>query len=451
MLGKIGLMVRSRAALGRAVVKGSPDRVGFLRRLAECRSGNAIVLGAMAAPVLVSAAGFAIDTSQWFLWKREMQYAADQAAISAAWSLAKGISKTAYTTHAQQEFTSNLAITADFATTPTVDLVNYNNGTSNAVRVTASATRKLPFYGFVSGQSATVSVSAQASFAKGATYTSCIIATNATADGAITIGGSAVLKSGCGLAALSNSTNSIRVSGNPTIDVNYLMSAGGIDDWFNTNTDDVVKEYMTTLSDPFASLTPPTNPTKGTTYSCVKSGNTTVATLNPGTYSTITTSCNTVLNPGIYVIDGGGVTIRAQDAVTANGVMFVLKNGAYFKLNGGSSINLSAMTQSQLLAAGLTSAQATSLEGMLIFEDRNSTGNVSTLNGNSDSIINGTVYFPKSTLSFGGTARVTSRCLQITANMISIQGNVNMTSFCPTGMQTSTQVGTDAPSVILVS
>lgn len=451
MFGKFSSMVRKRAACKGARQAIRPQLPSMYRSLARCRSGNAIVLVAMSAPVLVSAAGFAIDTSQWFLWRREMQYAADQAAIGAAWSLAKGISKTAYTTHAQQEFTANLAITSEFATTPTVDLVNYNNGTANAIRVTASATRKLPFYGFVTGQSATVSVAAQASFAKGATYTSCIISTNPTADGAITIGGSAVLKSGCGLAALSNSTNSIRVSGNPTIDVNYLMSAGGIDDWFNTNTDDVVKEYMTTLSDPFIGLTPPTNTTKGSNYTCVKSGNTTVATINPGTYSNITTSCNTVLNPGIYVIDGGGVTIRAQDAVTANGVMFVLKNGAYFKLNGGSSINLTAMTQSQLIAAGVSSSQAPQLEGMLIFEDRNSVGNVSTLNGNSDSIINGTVYFPKSTLSFGGTARVTSRCLQITANMISVQGNVNMTSFCPAGLQTSTQVGTDAPNVILVS
>ncbi len=441
MLGRIGSMVRNWRTRKR----------GLMQALAACRSGNATVLIAMSAPVLVSAAGYAIDTAQWFLWRRELQYAADQAAIGGAWSLAKGISKTAYTTHAQQEFAANLAVTTDFAATPTVSLVNYNNGTSNAIQVNASATRQLPFFGFVTGQTTTVSVSAQASFAKGATYTSCMIATNQSADGAITIGGSAVLKSGCGLAALSNSTNSIRVSGNPEIDVNYLMSAGGIDDWFDTHTDDVVKEYMTTLSDPFVNLTPPNNTATGTTYACVKSGNTTVATLNPGTYTNITTACNTVLNPGVYVINGGGVTIRAQDAVTANGVMFVLKNGAYFKLNGGSSINLTAMTQAQLVSAGVSSTEAAKLEGMLIFEDRNSAGNISTLNGNSDSIINGTVYFPKSTLAFGGTARVTSRCLQITANMISIQGNVNMTSFCPVGLTTTTSVGTDAPSVILVS
>lgn len=424
----------------------------LIGRIARTSKGNVTVLMAVAAPVLISAAGFGVDTAQWYMWKRELQYAVDQAAIGAAWSIAKGISKTAYTTHAQQEFTANLAATRTFATTPTVTQVNYNGGTLNAISVKASATRTLPFFGFVTGKSTTVSVAAQASYTKGATYTSCIIATNDTADGAITIGGSAILKSGCGLAALSNSTNAIRVSGSPTIDVNYVMAAGGIDDWFNTNTDDVIREYMTTLSDPFKALVAPNNTAKGSTYACVKSGNTTQATINPGTYTSISTSCNTVMNPGIYVIDTGIFTIRSQDIVTANGVLIVLRNGGSFKINGGAALNLTAMTATQLQSAGLSATQAALLEGMLIMEDRTTSGsNTSTLNGNSNSIINGTIYLPKSTIAFGGTARVTSRCLQITANMISIQGNVNMTNFCPPGLSTDTKVGTDAPKVILVS
>lgn len=209
---------------------------------------------------------------------------------------------------------------------------------------------------------------------------------------------------------------------------------------------------MTTLSDPFKALVAPNNTAKGSTYACVKSGNTTQATINPGTYTSISTSCNTVMNPGIYVIDTGIFTIRSQDIVTANGVLIVLRNGGSFKINGGAALNLTAMTATQLQSAGLSATQAALLEGMLIMEDRTTSGsNTSTLNGNSNSIINGTIYLPKSTIAFGGTARVTSRCLQITANMISIQGNVNMTNFCPPGLSTDTKVGTDAPKVILVS
>lgn len=422
----------------------------LVRTLGRATGGNATLLMAFGAPALITASGFAVDTAQWYMWKREMQYAADQGAIAGAWSKAKGISSSAYTTHSQQEFAANLSL-VDFAATPAVSLVSYAGGTDNSVQVTATATRKLPFTGFILGKATTVRVSAQASYAAGGTFTSCIIATNETADGAITIGGSAVLQSGCGLAALSNSTNSVKVDGSPTIDVNYVLSAGGIDDWFATNTDDVVKEYMTTLSDPFINLTPPTNTTTGTTYKCVKSGGVTQATINPGTYSNITTSCNTVMNSGIYVIDGGEFSIRAQDMMTANGVMIVLKNGASLKVNGGAAINMTAMTASQLVSAGISAASAAKLEGMLVFEDRNSSGNTSILNGNASSVINGTVYLPKSTIKFGGTARTTSRCLQITANIIAIQGNTNMTNFCPSGMSTDTMVGSESPKVILVS
>ena len=132
----------------------------LIGRIARTSKGNVTVLMAVAAPVLISAAGFGVDTAQWYMWKRELQYAVDQAAIGAAWSIAKGISKTAYTTHAQQEFTANLAATRTFATTPTVTQVNYNGGTLNAISVKASATRTLPFFGFVTGKSTTVSVAA---------------------------------------------------------------------------------------------------------------------------------------------------------------------------------------------------------------------------------------------------------------------------------------------------
>jgi len=422
-----------------------------IARLTSARSGNVTILMAIGAPVLIAAAGFGIDTAQWYMWKREMQYAADQAAIGAAWSMAKGISKTAWSDHAKQEFAANLAATRNFAALPTVTQVSYNGGTNNAIQVIATATRKLPFFGFVTGKATTVRIGAQASFAKGATYTACMIATNGTADGAITIGGSAILKSGCGLAALSNSTNAIRVSGSPSIDVNYVMAAGGIDDWFNTNTDDVVREYMTTLSDPFRALTPPNDAT-AQTYACKKTGNTTQATLNPGTYTSISTACTTFLNDGVYVIDGGQFSIRSQDVVTGNSVIIVLKNGASLKLNGGSAINLTGISSNTLIQKyNYSAANAALLDGMLVFEDRNSVGSTSTMNGNSSSVINGTVYLPKSTINFGGTARTTSRCLQITANMISIQGNTNMSNFCPPGLTTTTSVGTDAPKVILVS
>ena len=57
-----------------------------LRRIWEDKNGNALVLGAAALPLLLGSAGLATDTIQWALWKRQLQRAADSAAIAGAYS-----------------------------------------------------------------------------------------------------------------------------------------------------------------------------------------------------------------------------------------------------------------------------------------------------------------------------------------------------------------------------
>ena len=44
----------------------------FCRRLRKSQSGNAMMLVALGAPALVGAGGIAIDTAQWYMWKREL-------------------------------------------------------------------------------------------------------------------------------------------------------------------------------------------------------------------------------------------------------------------------------------------------------------------------------------------------------------------------------------------
>lgn len=518
----------------------------LFRRLRRSTSGNAMVIVAAGMPALIGGAGFAVDISQWYMWKSELQYAADQAAIAGAYARTSSETEADYATRAEQEYEANLSQTADFASDPSVSLQNWATGTQNSVVVTASATKTLPFSSFLTGDATTVRVRSQAAFEKGVTYTSCLIAVDDDASGAVTIGGSAQFIAGCGIAALSDAEEAISVDGNPTIEAGWLIAAGGIDDWFKTNTDDTVLENQTGLVDPFKDLVPPTNDTprnaacpKGkdatttTTSSYVadqvttrtqitytywkKSGNSYVANnytgtykksnvdttatqtnvtlsamppsntvvtgptnsgyewvdgsggnkiyqrstttttvtytnphlattstttpaetptgalvLLPGTYQGMTFKCDVVFSGGIYVIDGGVFEVHSQYNLTGSGVMFVLKNGAGLIINGGSSVNLTAMTVSQLEAAGVSHDQAVKLAGMLIFEDPNSSGNTGNkFNGNASTVLNGTIYLPKSSLDIKGTAGVTSQCLMLVASTITISGNAAMESFCP--------------------
>jgi hypothetical protein len=506
---------------------------------------------ALGMPMLIGGAGLGVDVAQWYMWKRELQFAVDQAAMAGAWARSDAATEATYVTRATQEFNANLAATEGDTSTPVVELANYAGGNGNSVAVHATVQHELPFSGLLTGNAPAIYAYAQAVFEEGNTFTSCLIAVDEDADGAITIGGSSVLTASCGLAALSTSDTAITVNGSPTVDAGWILAAGGIDQWLRDNTDDTILEHMSGLYDPFEHLSPP-NPTETqiarnyacvhgrttstanqtsdvtTTYSYWKGadpinnpnamtlqnmnnrspnthtnattyvtvdgvptdGTTTTTTwtklsgqnantiwekkvvvtgtsyagvvtttppdaasVQPGTYAGgIKVQCNTVFSTGVYVLDGGGLEIDGRYTVTGSGVMFVLKNGAYIKINGGTNVNLTAIQASDLIARGVSSTQANLLAGMLVFEDRASTGtNKNNINGNTATVLNGTMYFPVSNVDFSGTATVTSQCLMIAAATINITGNANMSTFCPAGSIEDTIVANTVSNVKLIA
>jgi Flp pilus assembly protein TadG len=62
-----------------------------LRRLIDCfrrdDSGNVLIMAGIASATLVGGAGLATDGTQWFLWKRQIQMAADAGALGAAYTI----------------------------------------------------------------------------------------------------------------------------------------------------------------------------------------------------------------------------------------------------------------------------------------------------------------------------------------------------------------------------
>lgn len=419
-----------------------------IRRLSGSNSGNATLLLATGLPALIGTAGAAIDFSQWYAWKQELQMATDQAALAAAWSLSQDGSEDTYETRGRQNYRSNLALTADFATDPAFELADYANGNLNSIAVSASATRSLPFSSFIMSRAVTVSAYSQASFEAGTNFAACLIAVG---DNGTTfeVGGNANVTARCGLAALSCSDDAIVIDGSATVVTDSIATCGTAS--VPPANESVLDEKITGLEDTFADLSPPTN-TTARTYKCNGNGNKAVATPLAGTYSDFVVRCKTTLSKGIYVIDGGTLDLTGNFSVTGTNVMFVLKNGATLKLGGsgnGNILTLTPMQASDFTALGYSSTLANRYANMLIFEDRASEPTEDhIINGNSNSLFEGTIYLPKGTARINGTASIDSSCLQISAFKINVLGNAALDTRCPTSSTNS--AGTSVASVKLV-
>ena len=415
--------------------------VRALDRLRTHTSGNATFIVAAGFPAFIGGAGMAVDISQWYLWKREVQHSADQAALAGAWALADADSAATYTTRAKQEFDANQAVTAGFTSVPTVTMADYAGGDNNSVVVTARASKQLPFSSFLTGAAVTVAVRAQASFQAGTNYGACLVALKKNGTG-LDIGGNATVKAACGLAALSCDDDAVVIDGSATVETDSIATCGTAS--VPPENEGVVAEKVTGLQDIYADLVPPTNTTKQT-YKCSSVGTgknkTNQASLLPGTYTGgITAKCTTVFAPGVYVIDGGELDLAANYNVSGDNVMFVLKNGARVKFGGNGNSN----------KISLSPMESGAFKDILVFEDRDShpANPGHQLNGNSMSLIEGLIYLPNGEMEVLGTADVASQCLQISAYKIKISGGANLETLCPTDQTTS--VGSSAAAVRLV-
>ena len=238
----------------------------FIRRLKDDTSGNALLLVAMGAPVLFGSAGLGVDMAQYYLWEREIQYAADQGALAGAWSRGNGDVLVEYKTRAHQEFYSNLSRTKNYLLTHRVSLENWNSGTDNSVRTVATATAQLPFTRLVLGDGMTIAASAQAIWETDQQYTACLYSLDPNSTRTMWFNGGPTVNAACGVGARSTAQNAIVTNGSSgPQNINWVVAGGTINDGAGAFANANVVENYGNMVDPWEGLTPPDNTTPRTT------------------------------------------------------------------------------------------------------------------------------------------------------------------------------------------
>jgi hypothetical protein len=99
-------------------------------------------------------------------------------------------------------------------------------------------------------------------------------------------------------------------------------------------------------------------------------------------------------------------------------------------MNGGARISMTAPS---------TGTYA----GILFYQDRRAS-NMATniINGNSSSLLQGALYFPRQELQMNGTSGMNTRCIQIVARRVDWRGNTAIQNVCPANSGASSFKGT---------
>src|SRR4028119_1728084 len=117
----------------------------FIKRLWRDRRGNALIIVGAAMPLVCGAAGLAVDTIQWTMWKRQLQRAADSAAYAGVYAKIQD----------SPGLTAEQAVTGDLEkhNTTGIELLSgypqiaypAASGYTDAVRVTLAVQKRLGF------------------------------------------------------------------------------------------------------------------------------------------------------------------------------------------------------------------------------------------------------------------------------------------------------------------
>ncbi len=414
----------------------------FLRRVWEDKNGNALILGAAALPMLVGSAGLATDTIQWALWKRQLQRAADSAAIAGVYErVEKEGATTTVEDAVDHDLTLNqqtgMALESGF---PAVTFPANEVGKQNQVDVVLAVRKELSFSSMFMTAAPQIRVSARAAAVSSAGEF-CVLSLQDTSKTGIQVTGNAEIMMDCGWMTNSTSTNAAAGQGNSNITATTLAAAGGIQASSSWHVQ-AYQPYSPQLDDPYEDLNPDEDDFEecdddGLSALAINGSNDFHVVSGGGCYSSIDIQPNRTLTlrDGVYIVSGGNVSI--QGTLNLLNATLLLTNHEADSPIGTFNMN----------ATGLINAVAPTTgkwAGMAIYQDRRAvdnspTGNLSsnspnTINGNSTNKVQGVIYFPSQQVTYNGNGTGSATCTQFVTKRLYWSGNSGINNFtkdCP--------------------
>ena len=374
---------------------------------------------------LCAVAGLAGDIGYFFDYRRRMQTGADAAAMAGAEQLRRAgtpnMTSAAQAAAATDGFTDGTDGTQVAVHNP--PLSGYYAGNPSYVEAIITQSRPTIFMGILGFRSARVSTRAVAGFQNSP---SCVYALSPTGTGLATNGGGSSLSAACGIVVNSSAAGALD-AGAGTVFGTSVAITGTYSGTCNTTDSLGCRTGVPPEPDPLAQRAAPqfSGCDFGTSNSPMKING--GATLNPGVYCggiAITSGAVVTFQPGVYILDGGGLSVGGQSTIQGTGVTFYNTAGGKYSyapvsMAGGTLGFLSAPTSGPM-------------EGMLFFQDRTITPksgqSSNVISGSSNLNFQGTFYFPTTDLTFAGGGQVATDYTILVARTIAVSGNTTLSA-----------------------
>jgi hypothetical protein len=379
-------------------------------------SGQTMIMVAILLPVMLGVSGLALDVGSLYSHKRRMQSAADAAALAGALEVNRGRQAFA-TAMAQRESKRNgfeNAVDGAAITVHYPPISGDHIGNMRFVEVVvdhAAPTWFMSLFGWDS-----VDVKSRAVAGAGANGKACVYVLDPTMNGAFQMNSSAKLNATCGIIVNSSDAEAVRGTAGASITATHVSITGGYQLSGATITPTPVTG-IPPAPDPLAYLTPPSK------IGCDVvnySANGVTETISPGVYCKgmkLVSGAHVYLNPGMYVIKGGGIDMQSGAILEGTDVTFFITEDTGF------SYGVISMQSGTLMKvkAPTTGPYA----GILFYQDP-AAGTPSKshhFESASGGYLEGALYFPTQQVKIHSTAALDAEYTLVVARAVSMESS----------------------------
>ena len=394
-----------------------------LRRLLPDQRGNVAMVVAAVFPLLIAAAGLAIDGVEWMLQKREIQAAADGAAMAGVYSLISSqdlenaVSRTAMQTGNVPENAS-------------IQAAQGPPGHENdpfAVAVTIAAPAQMTFSSMFMKHPPVISAVATATVVKNGRY--CAFALGDMDDeSGVVLRPNSEVQADCGVSTNASGKRALEADGESTIQAKALRSYGSIGDQ-QAALKSGMREHALMQDDPLADTDPPLVPNTGCPNITINPDAKETA-LDPGCYANMILNGPVRLQDGEYILNKRNFIVGPHGHVSCDAcTIFLTSETAATDAGSIGKVDISSDATVQMSAT-----REGPNAGILFYQDRHAAtdlpGGENRLGGSSFSKLNGLIYFPSQTVYVDGNMHPDIQCTRFIARRLVFAGQVYIGESC---------------------